>query len=333
MKVNYTCDVRIGQPVLVEGVYPMYCYKCGNKVLKSHKYCSSCGEMLNWDFNKPVPSLKSPIQSPTTPVKTINIIDLFNKMESTLKRQSKLSNEEFEIHWGKFKKYHYSIYDDGKIYRIFVGVVFYSGFKAGTVTAKLPEIYTYLGDYNIVKDYSKQDIDRILKNPGVIRNRSKIQACVNIARRFASVLNQYGSFKNYLESFGDLTKDSTLEKVRNALMEFEFIGPVTSYHVMLDLGLNVWKPDVVICRILKRLGLLSDSNNKDGAVKIGKIFSGEIGLPIRYIDIVMAKYGQKGPEEPFGLDDGICLEKNPRCNICGITEYCIHRSKNINYKL
>lgn len=284
--------------------------------------------MLNWDFNKPVPSSKSPIQPPTTPAKTINIIDLFNKMESTLKRQSKLSNEEFEIHWGKFKRYHYKNYDDNNVYRIFVAVVFYSGFKAGTVTAKLPKIYEYFGDYTISKNYSKENVARILKDPSIIRNEKKIQACVNIAKHLATKVKKHGSFNNFLESFGDLSDDSVLENVRDELMKFPFIGTVTSFHVMLDLGLNVWKPDSVICRILERLGLLSNRNNKEEAVQIGKEFAREIGLPIRYIDIVMVKYGQMGAEEPFGLENGICLEKNPRCSICGITEYCLCESKN-----
>jgi len=37
-------------------------------------------------------------------------------------------------------------------------------------------------------------------------------------------------------------------------------------NVMLDLGLNVWKPDRVICRILFRLGLISHKDNIDQAI-------------------------------------------------------------------
>ena len=95
---------------------------------------------------------------------------------------------------------------------------------------------------------------------------------------------------------------------------------------MLDMGLNVWKPDRVICRILYRLGLINDKNDIEKAVKVGREIGIKVKLPIRYIDIVFVKYGQRGAEEPFGLDDGICLGINPRCHLCGIREYCIRRT-------
>ncbi len=46
-----------------------------------------------------------------------------------------------------------------------------------------------------------------------------------------------------------------------------------------------------------------------------------------YIDIVFVKYGQVGEEKELGLTDGICLEKNPKCAICGITNYCSYEGK------
>jgi adenine-specific DNA glycosylase len=33
-----------------------------------------------------------------------------------------------------------------------------------------------------------------------------------------------------------------------------------------------------------------------------------------------------GEKEPFGLATGICLEKNPRCSICGVKDYCIYKN-------
>jgi len=39
--------------------------------------------------------------------KPINYKDLFFKMESTLRKESSLSKEDFEKNWGRFKNYHY----------------------------------------------------------------------------------------------------------------------------------------------------------------------------------------------------------------------------------
>ena len=53
-----------------------------------------------------------------------------------------------------------------------------------------------------------------------------------------------------------------------------------------------WKPDRVIRRILFRLGLISEKEDIEQSIMVGKEFSRRINEPIRYIDIIMVKYGQ-----------------------------------------
>lgn len=166
-------------------------------------------------------------------------------------------------------------------------------------------------------------MQRINNDSEIIHNKRKITACVRNAITFNNIINEFASFANYLESFGNLNNRDVLGNLRNDLItKFDFLGNITAYHLMLDLGLKVWKPDRVICRILKRLGLLKNPNDIDRAVELGKEIAEQVGEPIRYIDIIFVKYGQQGNEQPFGLQNGICLEKNPRCEMCGIREYC-----------
>lgn len=307
----------------------MFCYKCGSNILSHHKFCSSCGEKIDFSFlNKDVYNLAEVKLSR----KPINYKDIFYKLEMTLKKESSLSEDEFEEHWGKFKNYHYKNDNDNDIFWRLIQVIFFSGFKAATVTAKLPEIKKYFYDYNIVKHYSEEQIERIIDDKGneIICNMRKMLACVENAKIFNGIVLQYGSFANYLESFGDLSEEVTLDTLREDLRKFSYLGKITSYHFMLDLGLNVWKPDRVILRILKRLSLIDDTENTEKnirqAIKVGREISSQVGLPIRYIDLLFVKYGQQGNEKPFGLENGgICLEKNPRCSICGIKEYCTHQ--------
>jgi DNA-3-methyladenine glycosylase I len=150
----------------------------------------------------------------------------------------------------------------------------------------------------------------------------KIKACIANAIIFNNIINTHGEFINYLKSFGDLNEGITLERLKDDLRKFDFLGPITAYHFMLDLGLKVWKPDRVIRRILKRLGLIDNLEDIGQAITVGREIADQVGLPIRYIDIVFVKYGQMGEEESFGLPTGICLEKNPRCSICEVQEFC-----------
>lgn len=54
-----------------------------------------------------------------------------------------------------------------------------------------------------VARFDKSRIKRLLLNPGIIRNRLKIEATVNNARKFLEVQAHYGSFSKYIWGFVD----------------------------------------------------------------------------------------------------------------------------------
>lgn len=320
----------------------MFCYNCGVKIKKGHKFCFSCGIKLELDYPEKenrkrvvrARNLNSELGFKNNlgvykNLKTLDLKDIFYKMEAAIKKECSLSEEEFEKNWGKFKKYHYRNYSDNDIYRILIDVTFFSGMKAAIVTEKLPAIKRYFNDYHTAKDFSKLEVNAVLADPNTIHYKRKIEACINNAITLDKLIKKHGNFNNYLEGFGNLQEDGTLELLKKDLMQFDYVSHITSYHVMLDLGLNVWKPDRVIRRILFRLGLINNEENIEQSIMVGKEFSRQIKEPIRYIDIVMVKYGQMGNEEGFGLQNGgICLKKNPRCCVCGVNEYCTVDAKN-----
>ncbi len=298
----------------------MFCPHCGGKVLRSHSFCVSYGAKLDFRFLE-----MGKDQLTVSRSQAIDFKDLFRKLESTLRKQSSLSNEDFERHFGRFKNVSYKNDTDEELYWKMVQVIFYAGMTAATVTARLPAIKQYLYNYRSVKEFGESNVKQMMSDKDVIGNERKIKACIKNAKMFDEMLKNYGSFANYIESFGDLDKEKTLEVLKTDLMNFKFLKERAAYHFMLDMGLNVWKPDRVICRILYRLGLIDNKDDIEKTVKVGREIAMKVGLPIRYVDIIFVKYGQRGAEEPFGLDDGICLERNPRCHLCGVSEYCIRR--------
>ncbi len=54
-----------------------------------------------------------------------------------------------------------------------------------------------------VARYDEQQVLSLLGNPGIIRNRLKILAAINNARRFLEVLEAFGSFAVYMWRFVD----------------------------------------------------------------------------------------------------------------------------------
>ena len=247
--------------------------------------------------------------------------EIFTQIENTLRKESSLSKELFDSRFGKHKTWElrYKNMLDEDIFWLMVCVVFYSGSRASMVSQKLPAIQEYLYDFRKVKDYTEREITQILEDPKVIHHERKIRACIANAKQFHALLGKYGSFSQYLESFGPLEDEATIDKLRADLRDrFGYLGPRTVNHFLMDLGLNILKPDRVICRIFSRLGLVDDQNNIAQAIEVGRDiaaatgYAGSItwddsmpvGVPRRAFD-VSRLHALMPATEAFDLDEGI----------------------------
>jgi DNA-3-methyladenine glycosylase I len=104
-----------------------------------------------------------------------------------------------------------------------------------------------------VARYDDRKVDALLKDPGIIRNRRKVEAAVNNARRFLAVQEEFGSFDGYIWRFVDgrpiVNEIRTLadfpaqspesEALSKDLKQrgFQFVGPVICYSHMQATGL------------------------------------------------------------------------------------------------
>lgn len=249
---------------------------------------------------------------------------IFKCVESALisAGSANLPTDEIRARLDKFKDLQGRKFTDDEYYRTLVDVIFYSGFKATIVDDKLGLIHEYFPNYETVACYNERESEEILKDPKMIKNGRKVQACIKNAKVFKSIVSGYGTFQAYIDSFEPKVSFENLLLLKEELeYRFEGLGRITTYHFLADIGLPVLKPDRVICRIFERLGLIESRDQLLKAVIQGRKFAQATGHPIRYVDIVFVAYGQAGAQW-LGLDRGICLEKNPRCSICRVTEYC-----------
>jgi DNA-3-methyladenine glycosylase I len=243
--------------------------------------------------------------------------DVFEKLENTLLKEGsrEISIDKIKIELSQYKNIQFIPRTDAEYYQLIVMVVFYSGFKAQTVTSKKEIILGHFSDWEHVANYTEVDIERIMNDPGMIANENKIRACVNNAKAIKNTVNEFGSMHKYIESFNpNESAENLLLLKENLESKFSYLGKITVYHFMTDIGLNVLKPDRVICRIFKRLGLIADENQLLSTVLQGRKFQQQTGHSIRYIDIVLVAYGQVEFLD-LGIKNGICLNK-PRCEAC-----------------
>ncbi len=249
--------------------------------------------------------------------------DIFDKAEKTLRQHSWFSDNEFDRQYGQFKKFVDKNRSDQELFEMLIMIIFYSGFRASTVEKKEQIILSHFPDYKTVSDYTDKEFNRIFSDSMMIRNERKIKSCITNAKIFRAIVNEHGSFQNYLDSFDANSSFDNLILLKEELeYRFDYLGGTTVYHFLTDIGFNVLKPDRVILRIFKRLGLIDTEKQLLKTVVQGRLFAKATGLPIRYVDIIFVKYGQQGESEMFGLKNGICLEKNPNCKICGLKDYC-----------
>jgi len=257
---------------------------------------------------------------------------IFNKIESTLINTGSINlpSDRIRANLDEFKHLEGKTFSDADFFWILIRVVFYSGFRAATVNAKLTLIRKYFPDYETVADYDARKTDELLSDANMIRNRRKIEACIENANIFRSIVSKHGSFQAYIDSFAPMASFENLMLLKEELeYRFKGLGRITTYHVLTDIGLPVLKPDRVICRIFQRLGLIESDKQLLKTVIQGRRFAQATGYPIRYIDIVFVAYGQVESKE-FGLASGICLEQSPSCSICGVTEYCNYFARNVS---
>ena len=250
---------------------------------------------------------------------------IFSDVESTLIQVGSQWRSDF-----RDRLYEYKLprkFTDAEYFRTLVHVVFFSGFKADTVEQKCDAIDNYLTtDYRKVADSGSTLLEAMMADRRVIRNRRKIQACIENARTFASIVGQNGSFERFLSSFDTGASFEEILRLRRDLIgRFAYLGPVTSLHFLMEIGLPVLKPDLAVSRIFCRLRLIDNESQSEDqiwkAVDAGRKFVQATGYPIRYIDFVFAAYGQVKATGD-GLQQGICLGENPRCEICGVFDRC-----------
>jgi DNA-3-methyladenine glycosylase I len=72
-----------------------------------------------------------------------------------------------------------------------------------TILRKRENYRNAFAGFDVVKvaAFTEEDVERLLQDPGIIRNRLKIKAAITNAQRFIEVQKEFGSFHAYLHSF------------------------------------------------------------------------------------------------------------------------------------
>lgn len=108
-------------------------------------------------------------------------------------------------------------------------------------------------DPEVVAAYGDREVERLLADPGIVRNRQKVRSAIGNARAYLTLQDDLGSFGDYLWSFvdGEPVKNSwrstdelpAQTEISVALSKdlkkrgFSFVGPTIIYAFMQAVGM------------------------------------------------------------------------------------------------
>ncbi|SBV99704.1 Methyladenine glycosylase family protein [uncultured delta proteobacterium] len=104
-----------------------------------------------------------------------------------------------------------------------------------------------------VSTFTEKDVDRLMLDAGIVRNRKKIESTVSNARLFLELAAKHGSFSNYIWSFvdgkpvvnawKDITQVPATSPISDAMAKefkrlgFKFLGSTVLYAHMQATGM------------------------------------------------------------------------------------------------
>ena len=103
--------------------------------------------------------------------------------------------------WGR------PLHDDRRLFEMLILEGAQAGLSWSTILQRREGYRKAFDNFDLKKifKYTQKDIDRLLKDSRIIRNRLKIQSCINNAKCVLEIKKEFGSFDEYLWDFVDYT--------------------------------------------------------------------------------------------------------------------------------
>ena len=150
-----------------------------------------------------------------------------------------------DTEWG------FPVSDDQRLFEKLCLEAFQSGLNWRTILAKRENFRAAFHDFNFDKiaSFTQRDINRLLKNKGIVRHRGKIEAVVNNAQCAQALIGREGSLATFIwryepDAKRPLEPQNTSTSPESASlskdlkkMGWKFLGPTTVYAFMQAIGL------------------------------------------------------------------------------------------------
>lgn len=136
-----------------------------------------------------------------------------------------------DLEWGR------PVDDDVRLFEKLSLEGFQSGLSWLTILRKRESFRRAFEGFDVqaVARFGASDVRRLMSDAGIVRNRAKIEATIENARRCIEVIEELGSFAAYVWRFEGEDGAALSKDLRRR--GWRFVGPTTAYAFMQAMGL------------------------------------------------------------------------------------------------
>lgn len=152
-----------------------------------------------------------------------------------------------------YHDYHYGfpIENDEELFERFVLEIFQAGLSWDIILKKQAAFKDAFDNYDITKiaNYKETDIERLLGNAAIVRNRRKIEAVIHNAQVILGLQMDYDSFKNWIDHHQPLKLEEWMKLFKKT---FKFTGREIVNEFLMSTG-YLSGAHVENCEIYKKI--------------------------------------------------------------------------------
>jgi len=133
-------------------------------------------------------------------------------------------------------RYGFPIHDDNELFCRLVMEINQAGLSWETILKKEDTFRKAYHNFNIKKvaAYTEADRERLMADPGIIRNRLKINAAIENAKTLLQLQKEHGSFEKWLHHHHPKTKEEWVKLFKKT---FRFTGGEIVNEFLMSVGI------------------------------------------------------------------------------------------------
>ncbi|MBD3582424.1 DNA-3-methyladenine glycosylase I [Flavobacterium selenitireducens] len=131
--------------------------------------------------------------------------------------------------------YGFPIHDDNELFGRLIMEINQAGLSWETILKKEETFRKAYDGFNIAKvaGYTEEDRLRLLSDPGIIRNKLKVNAAIENAKTILTLQNEFGSFEKWLAHHHPKTKEEWVKLFKKT---FRFTGGEIVNEFLMSIG-------------------------------------------------------------------------------------------------